>query len=126
MFVKGAIVLMRDMRRKKRKGGKLDPKWLGPYTIIQQLGKGFYSLQSLATPTSFVKRVNGSKLKLCYKFPSSNLTSNNDASSSSAYSKSGIHTSDQQYQTFTESPVLKQTFLVNSDVHRANVSSYQH
>ena len=40
---KGAIVLMRDMRRKKRKGGKLDPKWLRPYTIIQQLGKGFYS-----------------------------------------------------------------------------------
>ena len=53
-------MLMRDMRRK---GGKLDPKWVGPYTIVKTLGKGFYSLKSIATPISIIKRVNGSQLK---------------------------------------------------------------
>ncbi len=30
----GAIVLKKDFSRKKRKGGKLDTKWLGPFTIV--------------------------------------------------------------------------------------------
>ena len=42
----GAKVLKKDFTRKKRKGGKMDPKWLGPYTITQKLGKGFYKLES--------------------------------------------------------------------------------
>ncbi len=33
----GAVVLKKDFLRKKRKGGKLDTKWLGPFTIVGSL-----------------------------------------------------------------------------------------
>ena len=56
-------VLKKDFLRKKRKGGKLDPRWLGPCIITQKLSKGFYSLQSVANPSDCVKRVNGAHLK---------------------------------------------------------------
>ena len=39
-------ILKKDFRRKKRKGGKLDLMWVGPYLITKSLGKGFYQLQS--------------------------------------------------------------------------------
>ena len=32
-FAIGELVLMKDFRRKKRAGGKLDSKYVGPYTI---------------------------------------------------------------------------------------------
>ncbi len=38
----GAKVLLKDLLRKKRKGGKLDTKWLGPFVIRKKLGKGLY------------------------------------------------------------------------------------
>eukprot|EP00731_Ephydatia_muelleri_P024390 Em0016g661a len=42
----GTHVLKKDFRKKKRKGGKLDFPWVGPYLITRSLGKGFYELQS--------------------------------------------------------------------------------
>ena len=45
----GAKMLMKDHKRRKRKGGKMDPKWLGPYLITQVLGKGLYALRDLRT-----------------------------------------------------------------------------
>ncbi|KAL5490728.1 hypothetical protein EMCRGX_G015905 [Ephydatia muelleri] len=63
LFDVGVQVLKKDFLRKKRKGGKLDPRWLGPYIITQKLSKGFYSLQSVANPSDCVKRVNGAHLK---------------------------------------------------------------
>ena len=36
----GAKVLVKDFLRRKRKGGKLDSRWLGPYTVLKNLGKG--------------------------------------------------------------------------------------
>lgn len=36
----GAKVLVKDFLRQKRKGGKLDSRWLGPYTVMKNLGKG--------------------------------------------------------------------------------------
>ena len=42
--------------RKKRRGGKLDDKWLGPYAVIAALGKGLFKL----------KEVNGDKVTLFY------------------------------------------------------------
>ena len=96
---------MKDFRRKKRKGGKLDVKWLGPYAITSLLGKGFYSLKHEGNGNNhfkyhyrcfctiivhsdvIVKRVNGGHLKI-YKSPipspqqsdsdSSNTSSGND------------------------------------------------
>ena len=38
----GSVVLKKDFSRKKRKGGKLDEKWLGPFTIVGMLGRGLY------------------------------------------------------------------------------------
>ena len=62
-FQCGAKVLMKDLQRKKRKGGKLDVKWLGPYTITKNLGKGLYSLQLVSDSNSTVGRINGAHLK---------------------------------------------------------------
>ena len=58
----GAEVLKKDFRRQKRKGGKLDHRWLGPYTIAQDLGKGFYSLSD--GEDIIVKRICGAHLKI--------------------------------------------------------------
>ena len=60
------MVVKKDFVRKKRKGGKLDPKWVGPYIITAKLSKGFYSLQSVANSNDCVKRVNGAHLKVFY------------------------------------------------------------
>lgn len=38
----GDKVLKKDFRRKKRAGGALDPKWLGPYEVIKDIGKGLF------------------------------------------------------------------------------------
>ena len=48
-FEVGSAVLMKDFRRKKRKGGKLDYRWIGPYKITKSLGKGLFRLQEKAT-----------------------------------------------------------------------------
>lgn len=70
----GAKVLRKDFLRKKRKGGKIDPQWLGPYTIAAELGKGFYSLSDLESGAIVIQRVNSAHLKL-YITPSSNFSS---------------------------------------------------
>lgn len=46
-FPVGTIVLKKDFRRKKRKGGCLDHRWIGPYKIVKDVGKGFYSIQNV-------------------------------------------------------------------------------
>jgi hypothetical protein len=58
-------VLKKDFNRKKRKGGKLDDRWLGPYTISKDWGKGFYSLSDGITVV--VNRVNGAHLKMYHE-----------------------------------------------------------
>lgn len=58
----GTVVLKKDFSRKKRKGGKLDEKWLGPFTIIGVLGRGLYRLQAVNS-TEIIPRVNGVHLK---------------------------------------------------------------
>ena len=46
VFAVGALVL-KDFTRKKRAGGKLDSRWTGPYRIVNSLGRGLYSLESV-------------------------------------------------------------------------------
>lgn len=65
----GALVLKKDFLRKKRKGGKLDHKLLGPYTITHSLGRGLYALQEVANPRKVVTRVNGVHLKMYIQPP---------------------------------------------------------
>ena len=62
VFRIGGLVLKKDFKRKKRKGGKLDPKWVGPYTIVGNLGSGLYHLQEVTNPSNFISRVNGTHL----------------------------------------------------------------
>ena len=59
----GATVLKKDFLRKKRKGGKLDNKWIGPYIITGALGRGLYSLQDMKNPGKVLSRVHGTHLK---------------------------------------------------------------
>ena len=46
-FNVGSVVLKKDFTRKKRKGGKLDYRWQGPYMITASLGKGLFKLKEL-------------------------------------------------------------------------------
>ena len=64
----GAIVLVKDFKRKKRKGGKLDPRWIGPFVIQKKLTRGVYVV-ALHKDPSKTRRVTGAHLKL-YKKPS--------------------------------------------------------
>jgi hypothetical protein len=64
-------VLQKDFRSCKRKGGKMDPKWLSPSLITHDLGKGFYSLVTIDQKKIVTKRINGAHLKLYVRPPSS-------------------------------------------------------
>ena len=59
----GAKVLLRDFTRRKRKGGKMDLKWQGPYTITKCLGKALYALRAVDNIDVVVPRVSGGHLK---------------------------------------------------------------
>ena len=57
----GAKVLVKDILRRKRKGGKMDHHWLGPNSIMKNLGKGVYLIWDDATKGEW--KVNGAHLK---------------------------------------------------------------
>ena len=59
----GTKVLKKDFTRKKRKGGKMDCRYVGPFVITKSLGKGLYSLTSVESPKKVTKSVNGVHLK---------------------------------------------------------------
>ena len=59
VYAVGALVLKKDFTRKKRKEGKLDSKWVGPYKITKALGKGLYRLEDVNDPNNVICRVNG-------------------------------------------------------------------
>ena len=63
VFQVGAFAMKKDFTRKKCKGGKLDPKWVGPYCITSNLGRGLYQLKQLSKPFKTVSHVNGVHLK---------------------------------------------------------------
>ena len=43
-FQKGQVVLKKDFTQKKRRGGKLEARFLGPYVIQSKLQRGTYKL----------------------------------------------------------------------------------
>ena len=61
-YTVGAKMLVKDFKRKKRKGGKMDHRWMGPFTITKNLGKGLYALKS-CTYDKALDRVHGIHLK---------------------------------------------------------------
>ena len=60
----GTRVLLENTAQKQRKGGKMDPVWLGPYRINRSLGKGLYELKNDTTGEILKKKVNVVRLKL--------------------------------------------------------------
>ena len=58
----GAKMDVKDFNRKKRKGGKMDYRWMGPFVITKCLGKGLYSLKSCSSD-KVLDRVHGIHLK---------------------------------------------------------------
>ena len=62
MLKVGTVVLLENTMQKQRKGGKLEPLWLGPYTIHRDLGKGLYELSNQAGMV-LKKKVNIARLK---------------------------------------------------------------
>lgn len=69
-FAINTKVLKKDFTRKKRKGGGMDHRWVGPYVITKDVGKGFYSLKHLDS-TKVIKRIHGAHLKLYFTPPNS-------------------------------------------------------
>ena len=63
-FAVGALVLKKDFTRKRRYGGALDYRWLGPYTITCSLGKGLYRLADVQTGAVIRPRQRVSSCKL--------------------------------------------------------------
>lgn len=61
-FVVGEKVLVKDFLRKKRAGGKLTTRFIGPYVILKKASKGIYSLRKLSAPYS-EKKVSGAHIK---------------------------------------------------------------
>lgn len=43
------LVLVRNSQRDARKGGKLAQRWLGPYKIAEDLGKGAFKPRKLSS-----------------------------------------------------------------------------
>ena len=74
-------VLLENTCQKQRKGGKLEPLWLGPFTINKHLGKGLYSLKN-QNGDVIKKKANINRLKL-YK-------RRNDSSSSVTVPKKSV------------------------------------
>lgn len=71
-FDVGTKVLLKGFTRKKRKGGKLDKKWKGPFKIRKNIGKGLYRISDVENPLAAVRRVAGTHLKR-YLTPSSSF-----------------------------------------------------
>ena len=53
--------------QKQRKGGKLEPAWLGPYTVHRCIGKGLYELSKEGKVVK--KKANVARLKVYRKRP---------------------------------------------------------
>ena len=71
LFTVGSLVLKKDFRRKRRRGGKMDYRWQGPFALTAVLGKGLYSLkerdgnQVLINTFSLIKHRGVSLFKNC-------------------------------------------------------------
>ena len=55
-------MLLRNSRNDSRKGGKLDAKWLGPYEVVDCLGKNVFKIK--VCPCMHVISIHGLELML--------------------------------------------------------------
>ena len=55
VYTVGSKVLKKDFLRKKRKGGKMDAKYIGPYVITRQFRKRLYAQRLVSNPAVTVE-----------------------------------------------------------------------
>lgn len=59
-------MLMRNSKKDARKGGKLEQRWLGPYKITEDRGKGVFKLMNPVSGRTLKNCVNVCRLKPYY------------------------------------------------------------
>ena len=87
----GTKVLKKDFWRKRRAGGCLDSRWLGPFEVTKDAGKGFFSLKNLVDG-KLITRIHGIHLKPY-------LVSSDNNSKLQSSLKSSNHSTPQQSQS---------------------------
>ena len=120
----GTFVLVKDFMRKKRKGGKLDQKWLGPYKIEKTLPRGIYVI-SLLNDQSKIRSVSGAHIKV-YTTPTSvqvNTTEQSQEKSGSEHDSSQLSKSRSLSQPYKGS-YSKHQFSDNSNSSQLSHVSY--
>ena len=63
----GAEVLLLNSKKLSRKGSKLEPTWIGPYSIHEVLPKGTYRLLNLESGKVLGQKINMTRLKLYHE-----------------------------------------------------------
>ena len=67
----GAQVTLLNSKKLSRKGSKLEPTWIGPYSIHEVLPKGTYRLLNQESGKVLAQKINMTRLKL-YHVPQVN------------------------------------------------------
>ena len=72
VYTRKTLVMVRNSARESKKGDKMKPRWLGPYSIEESLGKGVYRVSNNSTGLVLKKGINQSRLTL-YHGPNPSL-----------------------------------------------------
>ena len=94
VLLEGTEILLENTYQKQRKGGKMEPLWMGPYIVHQDLGKVLYELKN--KDGKLVKKkayINGLKL---YTRRKENPVPPGNESSTKQYSKKSTELSEKQ------------------------------
>ena len=108
-IAEGTEVLLENTYHKQRKGGKMNPVWLGPYTISRHIGKGLHELKSMEGKVLKAK-ANINRLKIYKRRVGSSSPSKEDSPSPSH----GQQVSTDKTRCLKRLPVLYCIRYINS------------
>lgn len=60
----GSTVYLKNSRRYNRMGAKMEPRWIGPYTVVKSLSKGRVKLQNVNSGKTLHNTYHASNLKI--------------------------------------------------------------
>ena len=78
-FSIGTQVLLKNMARQARQGGKMESHFTGPYEIVEELGKGVYRLKNLKTQKVLAKTYSSMRFKVHHSVEVSDRISHSPA-----------------------------------------------
>ena len=87
VLLEGTEVLLENTYQKQRKGGKMEPLWMGPYIVHQDLGKGLYELKN-KDGKLVKKKANIDRLKLYTRRKENPVPPGNESSTKQSSKKS--------------------------------------